>query len=178
MNGLHWVRGELDQSLSRARALIENHSEKPGDGLLLQQAYVELHQVRGTASMIQCFSVSTAAEEMKQTLHDLMHGKIKETEGAYSTLLGATVQLADYNDALAQGREDCALILQPLINELRLARGKSVLTEADLFTAQIQSAGLTLEMSQSSQRIEGAAQMQALKLLPIYQAARSEEHTS
>lgn len=65
--GLHWIRGELDQSLSRARALIEQYLDSPEDQLPLQQAAVELHQVRGTAAMIQCAGVATLAEEMKRT---------------------------------------------------------------------------------------------------------------
>src|SRR3546814_17552909 len=64
VNGLHWVRGELDQSVTRARSLIEQHLDNPDDPLPLQQAYVELHQVRGTAAMIRCFGAAMLAEEM------------------------------------------------------------------------------------------------------------------
>ncbi|HUP92769.1 MAG TPA: Hpt domain-containing protein, partial [Solimonas sp.] len=169
--GLHWVRGEIEQSLTRARTLVEQHVENPGDPLPLQQAFVELHQVRGTASMIQCFGVSALAEEMKQSLNDLMQGRVKETEASFSALLGATVQLGDYIDALADGTDDCALILQPAINELRLARGRTVLTEADLFVAQMQSLGLALPVPESDARVDGAAQAQAKKLLAIFQTS-------
>jgi chemosensory pili system protein ChpA (sensor histidine kinase/response regulator) len=41
-----------------------------------------LHQVRGTASMIQCYGVAAAAEEMKQAVQELMHGKLAEPEVA------------------------------------------------------------------------------------------------
>ena len=64
--GLHWVRGELDQSLARARGLIEQYMDAPEDQLPLQQAAVELHQVRGTAAMIQCAGVALLADEMKR----------------------------------------------------------------------------------------------------------------
>ena len=50
---LHWVQGELAQSLQRVRSLIEQRIEAPEDPLPLKQAVVELHQVRGTAAMIQ-----------------------------------------------------------------------------------------------------------------------------
>lgn len=171
VNGLHWVRGEIEQSLSRVRALIEQYIESPNDALPLQQSFVELHQVRGTAGMIQCHGLAELAEEMKQTLADLMHGRIREVEAAYSALLGATVLLNDYIEALSDGMDDCALILQPALNELRLARGKSVLTEADLFAAQLQSLNFSLPMPDEDARTPGAAEQQAQKYLGVFQAS-------
>lgn len=171
VNGLHWVRGEIEQSLSRVRALIEQYIESPNDALPLQQSFVELHQVRGTAGMIQCHGLAELAEEMKQTLADLMHGRIREVEAAYSALLGATVLLNDYIEALSDGMDDCALILQPALNELRLARGKGVLTEADLFAAQLQSLNFSLPMPDEDARTPGAAEQQAQKYLGVFQAS-------
>ena len=77
-NGLQWVRSEFDQSLTRARTLIEHHIENPEDMLPLQQALVELHTLRGTASMIQCMGVALVAEEMKKVLHEIMQGRIQD----------------------------------------------------------------------------------------------------
>jgi chemosensory pili system protein ChpA (sensor histidine kinase/response regulator) len=168
-NGLHWVRGELDQSIGRARALLEGYVENPRESLPLQQAYVELHQVRGTASMIQCYGIAAAAEEMKQAVHELVHGKLGEPEMAYSVLLGACAQLSDYIEAIDGGMDDCVLVLQPMINELRLVRGKSVLTECDLFVAQLQSLNLALPAPDADSRVPGAAREQAQRLLLLFQ---------
>ena len=44
--GIHWVRGEIEQSIARARGLIDHYAESGGDALQLQQAYTELDQVR------------------------------------------------------------------------------------------------------------------------------------
>lgn len=135
--GLHWVRNEFDQSLTRSRTLIEFHIENPEDMLPLQQALVELHTLRGTAAMIQCLGVATVAEEMKKVLHEIMQGRIQPPEPAYSALLGASVQLSDYIDALTSGMEDNALVMQPVLSELRLSRGQPLATELELFTAQL-----------------------------------------
>ncbi|HEY0914323.1 MAG TPA: Hpt domain-containing protein [Solimonas sp.] len=170
-NGLHWVRGEIEQSLSRVRTLVEQHAEGGTDPLPMQQAFVELHQVRGTASMIQCHGIAELAEEMKQAIGDLLHGRIRETDAAYSALLGATVLLSDYIESLADGMDDCVLILQPAINELRLARGKAVLTEADLFVMQMQGLALGLPLPEDDGRTPGAAQQQAHKYLAVYQSS-------
>jgi chemosensory pili system protein ChpA (sensor histidine kinase/response regulator) len=167
-NGLHWVRDELDKSLDRARQLIEHHSENIDDSVPLQKALVEIHTVRGTALLIQCFGVAILAEEMKQVLLVLMLRKVKETEPAYSALLGAAVQLSDYIGSLARGEEDCVLVLQPLLNELRLSRSKPILTEPELFAAHIQAIGLMMPMAPSP---NPGAQEEARKLLPYFQKA-------
>lgn len=167
-NGLHWVREELDKSLERARQLIEHHIENPEDSVPLQKALVEIHTVRGTATLIQCFGVAILAEEMKQVILVLMLRRIKETDAAYSALLGATMQLSDYIGAQAMGEEDCALILQPLVNELRLSRSKPILTEPELFATQINALGLMLPMLPPA---NPGAQDEARKLLPHFQKA-------
>lgn len=169
--GLHWVRGELDQSLARARGLIEQYMDAPEDQLPLQQAAVELHQVRGTAAMIQCVGVATLADEMKHSLQDLMQGRITEPETVYAALLGASVQLGDYIDALSSGAEDCVLVFQPVINELRLARKQGVLTDAELLAEHIRALGHGLSMPDGPNRREGAAQTSARKYLPAFQAS-------
>ncbi|HEX4894755.1 MAG TPA: Hpt domain-containing protein [Solimonas sp.] len=171
VNGLHWVRGELEQSVSRARALIEQHAENGGDALPLQQAFVELHQVRGTSAMIQCYGAAALAEEMQASLQDLLQNKVRETEPLHSALLGGTVQLHDYFQALSEGAEDCALVLHPAINELRLARGQPVLTEAELFVAQMQGLNVSLPLPQGQDGVLADAQAQARKLLPHYQSS-------
>ncbi|MES0874030.1 hybrid sensor histidine kinase/response regulator [Sinimarinibacterium thermocellulolyticum] len=169
--GIHWVRGELDQSIARARALIDHHAESGGDPLQLQQAYVELHQVRGTAAMIECHGLATVAAEMTAGLQDLMHQRIAEPEALYAALLGASVQLSDYIHALADGLPDCALVLQPAINELRLSRGRPVLTESELFVAQMQALGVTLPLPVDAAAQPGGAQRQARRLMALFQAS-------
>ncbi|MES2488645.1 MAG: Hpt domain-containing protein [Pseudomonadota bacterium] len=169
-SGLHWVRSEFDQSLTRARTLIEYHIENPEDLLPLQQALVELHTVRGTASMIQCFGVATVAEEMKTVLHEIMQGRIQELEPAYSALLSATVQVSDYIDALSSGMDDCVIVLQPILSELRLSRGKTLVTELELFSAQLNAFDHGKALLPGA-AIVGDAAGEARKLLPVFQAS-------
>lgn len=169
--GIHWVRGEIEQSIARARTLIDHFAESGGDPLQLQQAYVELHQVRGTAAMIQCYGLAAAAGEMAAGLQDLSHNRIAEPEPLYSALLGATIQLSDYVQALSEGTADCALVLQPTINELRLARGQPVLTETELFVAQMQALGTQLPIPAERPAVQGDAQQEARRLLPAFQTS-------
>ncbi|HUS24972.1 MAG TPA: Hpt domain-containing protein [Candidatus Binatia bacterium] len=169
MSSLHWVQAELGQSLHRVRTQIEQYMEAPANSLPLQQAIVELHQVRGTAAMIQCSGIAAVAEEMKHTLQDLLQARIQEAEAAYAGLLGAVVQLTDYIDALSTGLEDSVLVFQPAINELRVARGRGVLTEAELFAEQLAVGGASSMLPPSAHRKAGAAQAVAKAYLLAYQ---------
>lgn len=170
--GIHWVRGEIEQSIARARGLIDHYAESGGDALQLQQAYTELDQVRGSAAMIQCYGLAAVAAEMAAGLQDLSQQRVSDPEPLYSALLGGTIQLSDYLQALADGTPDCALVMQPAINELRLARGQPVLTESDIFVAQIQSLGAELALPEGAPApAAGAAQREATRLLPVFQAA-------
>ena len=170
MSSLHWVQGELAQSLNRVRTLIEQHMESsPNNQLPLQQAVVELHQVRGTASMIQCAGIVALTDEMKSALQDLLQGRIAEPEAAYAALLGATVQLGDYIDALSSGLEDSVLVFLPAVNELRLSRGKPVLGEAELFAEQQVLASTPVALPPGDGRTPGAAQAAARKFQLVFQ---------
>jgi len=168
-SSLHWVQGELAQSLNRVRTLLEQHMETPANQLPLQQAVVELHQVRGTASMMQFAGVVALTDEMKVTLQDLLQGRIKETEAAYAATLGASVQLGDYIDALASGLDDALLVFQPTISELRLARGKPAASEAELFAEQPLLAATAVTLPPTDTRRPGAAKVLAHKFQPVFQ---------
>ncbi|MBL6751063.1 MAG: Hpt domain-containing protein [Nevskia sp.] len=138
-NGLHWLRNEIDASLARTRAALEQYVESPQDTQHLDAAVEELRLVRGTVGMIECFGAQTLADEMLAIMADLGAGRVGRTPEALAALSGATLQLSDYIDLLSHGEVDRALILQPLINELRLARGKPVVSEAELFAAQLRA---------------------------------------
>jgi chemosensory pili system protein ChpA (sensor histidine kinase/response regulator) len=168
--GLHWVRNELNENLQHASQLVELHSENRKDPGSLNKALHHLHEVRGAAVLIQAYGLALLAEEMKQTVQDLGSGMLQEADPAYSAVVGACVQATDYLDVLQSGHSDSALVLQPIVNELRLARGKSLLTEDDLFVAQFRVLGLHLDRT-SGGRSDADAQTEAGRLHPVFAAS-------
>lgn len=168
--GLHWVRSELNENLQHASQLVEQHSENRKDPGALNKALHHLHEVRGAAVLIQAYGLALLAEEMKQTVQDLGSGLLHEADPAYSAVVGACVQATDYLDVLQSGQSDSALVLQPIVNELRLARGKSLLTEDDLFVAQFRVLGLHLDRA-SGHRSEADAMAEAARLHPVFAAS-------
>ncbi|MDE2148985.1 MAG: hypothetical protein KGJ55_03920, partial [Gammaproteobacteria bacterium] len=143
LNGLHWLQGPLEASLARVRATVERHLES-GERAPLLDATEELRQVRGTLAMIQCAGGELLAREILALLQALAQVRVSSSEEAFAALSGATLQLSDYLELLCLGQRDHALVLQPLINELRLARGRPLRTEAELFAAQIQALPIIL----------------------------------
>ena len=172
-NGLHWVRGEIELSLTRARAALEQYLEAPEESHHLEVAAEELHLVRGTVGMIQCFGAAALAEEMLQLLQELRQTAPEQNLEPFSALTGATLHLSDYVDLLAHGENDRAVVLQPGINELRLARGKPLLTEAELFAAQLraQQDGPAEAPAEAPPRGAEAAQAMARRELGTFQTA-------
>src|SRR3546814_19012245 len=89
--------------------------------------------------MIRCFGAAMLAEEMTAGLHELLQKRARETEVLFTALLGGPVQLTDSLRALSEDMADRALVLQPAIHDLRLARGHAVLPEPDPFPIQLQA---------------------------------------
>ncbi len=133
LSGLQWVRGELDQNLERVHHFIEAYLESPEDKLPLQRSVIELHQARGILAMVRLHGAALLAEELRQAVHDVLHGVSENAESIFEVVLGGAVQLSDYLDFVQSEATDSALIFQPLINELRVARGKPVVNESELF---------------------------------------------
>ncbi len=166
--GLLWTRKEIDHNLSRSAQLIEQYSESSADASGLQQAGGLIQEVRGAALLIRCYGLAMLATEMKLALECLADGDVLEAEALCSALLSATLQASDYLDVLAHGQVDCPLAMQPLINELRLARDQQVLTESDVFVSHALMSGLRLP---ASRQAGDGAQAQAQRLMPVYLAA-------
>lgn len=170
-DALEWVSAELGSSLGRIGQLIESYLEDPQEKLPLQRALSETSQVRGTLLMIQCFGAAIVADEAHQTLRDLVAGNVERAEEAFESVLSAVLQLSDYLDVLSRGAADSVLIFQPLINELRAARGAPVLGEADLFVRQTAQHRPQANLPDLSGRDAGAVLAAAKRFHPAFQAA-------
>lgn len=170
-DALEWVSAELGSSLGRIGQLIESYLEDPQEKLPLQRALSETSQVRGTLLMIQCFGAAIVADEAHQVLRDLVAGNVERAEEAFESVLSAVLQLSDYLDVLSRGVTDSVLIFQPLINELRAARGAPVLGEADLFVRQTAQHRPQADLPDLSGRNAGAVLAAAKRFHPAFQAA-------
>jgi chemosensory pili system protein ChpA (sensor histidine kinase/response regulator) len=169
-NGLGWVKPEIALALQRVRNYVEQHLEEPEDTSLLPKAAQEVQALAGVTRMIHAWGGFALCHSMYRALHALIHDAPPEPEAALAAVISGSWQLVDYLELLQQGQSDHAVILAPIINELRLARGATIQTEADLVIWQLQESGFQVAIPEQPPRLAGAAQVVAKKILPPFQA--------
>ena len=135
---LGWIKPELDETLRLAKAELEDYVEDPADVSRMRLCAGYLHQVQGTLRMVELYAPAMVAEEMEQVAQALHAGTIGDRDGACATLLRGIVLLPDYLERLQGGHRDIPIVLLPLLNELRAARGESGLSESVLFSPDLE----------------------------------------
>src|SRR3546814_4349403 len=96
-----------------------------------------LHQVQGTLRMVELYAPAMVTEEMERLAQALQHGEITDRDSACATLMRGVVLLPDYLERLQSGHKDIPIVLLPLLNELRAARGESGLSASVLFAPDL-----------------------------------------
>ena len=137
INTLSWVKSEIDETLKQARAALEAYVEEPDDESRLQFCFNYLHQVRGTLQMVELYGATMAAEEMEILTQALLDNQINNRDDAFEVLMRGILQLPDYLEHLLAGHKDIPVVLMPLLNDLRAARGDALLSENALFTPDL-----------------------------------------
>lgn len=167
-NSLKWLAPEIDASLQRARALIDQHQEADDGELDADAVQAELKLVLGALRMASCHGGALLAEELCAAIEVVSRGQLSQSAEALAAVSGATLQLSDYLDALRHAAPDRAAVLQPAISELRLACGRSAATEADLFVQQMLRINPQLPVMQHMD-VAASASVVAGKLLSAFQ---------
>ena len=131
---LDFVGRELNVTLSEARTALENYVEQPDNVNLLERCTQELHQVQGVLRVLEIYGAALLAEEMEQVASYLLQTASERKSQAESldALMRAMVQLPSYLERVLAGGRDLALVLLPLLNDLRAVRGSALLSEGTL----------------------------------------------
>ncbi|MDH3643893.1 MAG: Hpt domain-containing protein, partial [Gammaproteobacteria bacterium] len=133
INSVKWVLKELQPMLKDVQRALETCAEQ-GDGYgALQGSVHVLGQARGTLQMVELYGAAQLADEMQHAATALIEGRADDAERALETLLRTALQLPDYLERLQAGSRDVPLVLLPLLNDLREARGAEPLTDRELF---------------------------------------------
>lgn len=133
---LEWVKGEVEETLQQAQQALEAYVENPEDTSRLKFCLSYLHQIHGTLQMVEFYGAALLAEEMEAVATALANGTT-DYERALEVLMQAILQLPHYLQHVKVGRRDLPVVLLPILNELRAARGETYLPEAALFTPVI-----------------------------------------
>ncbi|SEM80918.1 chemosensory pili system protein ChpA (sensor histidine kinase/response regulator) [Pseudomonas sp. ok272] len=139
---LEWVKGEIAETLKQAFAALESmvldsRVEQPHAAHAIAACLAGIHQVHGSLQMVEFYGAALLAEEMEQLAAALQHNRVSHRDEAIALLQQAISQLPIYLDRVQSARRDLPLVVLPLINDLRSARGESLLSETSLFSPQL-----------------------------------------
>src|SRR3989337_394151 len=117
---LHIVARELASELNEARASLEAFGEQQDNLALLRKCNEHLHSVHGALRVAEVYGAALLAEGL-------------------DALMRAMVQLPTYLERVMSGGRDMALVLLPLLNDLRAVRGHALLSEGTLLLLNLSS---------------------------------------
>ncbi|MEE8538789.1 MAG: hypothetical protein V3S54_03160, partial [Woeseiaceae bacterium] len=127
------VNEELMETIRNAHLALEDCVDGRGGSAALVRSGQLLHQINGVLKMTETYGAALLAEEMEAVcayLANLRAGKGRED--GLDALTRSMVQLPIYIERLIAGGRDIALVLLPMLNDLRAARGRPLLSEGTL----------------------------------------------
>ncbi|WP_150304462.1 Hpt domain-containing protein [Pseudomonas saliphila] len=169
---LDWVKGEISETLGQARQALEAFVENPEDSTRLRFCLTYIHQVHGTLQMVEFYGAALLAEEMEQLAQSLMHGTANREGEALEVLMQSILQMPAYLDRVQSGRRDLPLVLLPLLNDMRSARGEKLLSENALFSPDLGEQG-GIDMSPSPEFADELIVMRLRRLRQAMQTAQA-----
>src|SRR6202522_2370443 len=138
---LHLVAKELSATLNEARAALEAYAERPDQQSFLEKCADQLHLAHGVLRLVEVYGAALLAEEMEHVTRYLFGaGNDQKRQGdGLDALMRAMVQLPTYLERVLSGGRDLALVLLPLLNDLRSVRGSPLLSEGTLLLLNLKS---------------------------------------
>ena len=170
-NALGIVSQELMETIRNAHLALEDCVDGRGGTSALQRSGQLLHQVSGALKLTETYGAALLAEEMEEVctyLASLREGKGRED--GLDALTRAMVQLPIYIERLLGGGRDIALVLLPMLNDLRAARGQPLLSEGTLLLLNLSPNSKPEAKSQREPSGEDPVYV-AQKLRPKFQLA-------
>jgi chemosensory pili system protein ChpA (sensor histidine kinase/response regulator) len=171
VNALAIVSTELMETIRNAHLALEDCVDGRGGSAALVRAGELLHQARGALHITETYGAALLTEEMElgcKYLAGLRAGKGRED--GLDALTRAMVQLPIYIERLLGGGRDIALVLLPMLNDLRAARGEPLLSEGTLLLLNLSPT----QARKTSEKREGSGEdpvAVATRLRPKFQLA-------
>eukprot|EP00003_Mantamonas_plastica_P025677 TRINITY_DN5084_c0_g1_i2.p1 TRINITY_DN5084_c0_g1~~TRINITY_DN5084_c0_g1_i2.p1 ORF type:complete len:2532 (+),score=517.23 TRINITY_DN5084_c0_g1_i2:21068-28663(+) len=168
---LDWVRGEIQDTLTQGQHALEAYVENRDDTARLRFCLNYLHQVHGTLQMVELFGAALLTEEMEKLTQAILNETVINIDEAVEVLMQAILQLPQYLEHLASSRDDFPLVLLPLLNDLRAARGEPLLSDTSLFKPNLSPSRISVT-GKVSQRLHDPKVLGHIrKLRQMYQFA-------
>ncbi len=130
----HAVGEQVAATLRDAHLALEIYAEGEPSPPELQKCVDLLHSARGALNVASIYGAGLLAEEMEVTCQYLQESdkSSSSVNEGIEALSRAMVQLPTYIERIVEGGKDIPLVMLPLLNDLRAARGKPLLSESTL----------------------------------------------
>ncbi|WP_407666148.1 Hpt domain-containing protein [Microbulbifer bruguierae] len=175
---LDWLIGEINETLAQARQHLETFAsdsstpDSSGDSSgLLKNCLDLIHQVHGSLHMAELTGAAMLAEEMEQLVQALASGEVENSDETREFLMRALLELPLYLEKTAFQRRDNAVLLLPLLNDLRAVRRERLITEGALFAPDLSALEEIVGKRQALLNSPEKLQQLVLKLRKMYHVA-------
>lgn len=167
INSIATVLQELSPLIQDVQRTLEKglDSGRPTAGM--DNVVRRLGEIAGTLQLLDLHGPSVLVREMRALGEALAREDVGDTDSALDALLRSIFRLPDHLDRIHAGQRDAPLVLLPLINELRAARGESELEERALFLPDVAAHFPVDESATDSGELQAAAR----RLRPHFQKA-------
>jgi chemosensory pili system protein ChpA (sensor histidine kinase/response regulator) len=138
---LHLVARELAATLNEVRVALEAAADTPADKEPIARAAELMRSARGVLRVVEVYGAALLAEEMEQTSRWMAGSETdaRQYVDGLDALMRSSVQLPTYLERVLSGGRDLALVLLPLLNDLRAVRGAPLLSEGTLLSLNLSS---------------------------------------
>jgi chemosensory pili system protein ChpA (sensor histidine kinase/response regulator) len=168
---LDWVRGEIQDTLTQGQQALEAYVGNREDTARLRFCLNYLHQVHGTLQMVELYGAALLTEEMEKLTQAILNETVANEDDAVEVLMQSILHLPQYLEHLASSKDDFPLVLLPTLNDLRAARGESLLSDTSLFKPDLSPAQIK-PVANASQRLQDPKVLGHIrKLRQMYQFA-------
>ncbi|MEO0616235.1 MAG: Hpt domain-containing protein [Pseudomonadota bacterium] len=173
----HVVSQELGRTVNQARVMLEDAVEGRSTRQALERCAEHLHEAGGVLKVVEIYGGALLTEEMEAVCHFMLQpGRDKKVlADCLDALTRAMVQLPAYLERMLAGGRDIALVLLPMLNDLRAVRGRPLLSEStilllnrtpsDQVTVAQRGAEPSEDFSRLSRKVRPAFQVALLGLL-------------
>ena len=168
---LDWVRGEIQDTLTQGQHALEAYVENRDDTARLRFCLNYLHQVHGTLQMVELYGAALLTEEMEKLTQAILNESVTSVDDAVEVLMQAILQLPQYLEHLDSSQDDFPMVLLPLLNDLRAARGDSLLSDTSLFKPDLTPSQLQVSAAVSERLQDPKVLGHLRKLRQMYQFA-------
>ncbi len=169
---LHLVARELAATLNDVRIALEAAADTPADKSHVARAAELMQAARGVLRVVEVYGAALLAEEMEQTARWLAGAETdaRQFVDGLDALMRASVQLPTYLERVLAGGRDLALVLLPLLNDLRAVRGAPLLSEGTLLSLNLSSEKTPAARGSGSAERKLTVPQWARRLRPKFQA--------